>query len=354
MATLTETAYLSRKIINLSVIFLVIGIFLKMLIENGILYWQRLFPAPPPPPNYAFGKLTYPNAQNNIATPSGLTYSLETIDGNLPVLPLTFKVYFMPQPTSFFGSFDATKTKARGLGFADIPKRIGNTAWRFTDKNNNLRTLDIDELSGNYRVTYNYGSDLALFDQKNFNSDGEIISSAQSVFSAAGEFPEDLKTGKPAISYLRLQDGGLVTATSLSNTDAAAVTFNRADIDKIPVVSPDKKQGLVSVLLSGNPDPAKKVLEARYFYTQINLENFGTYPPIKSIEAFELLKAGKAIYAGLPNPVPNPIIIREIYPAYLDPYPPQTFLQPVLVFSDQKDFQAYVPLVSRDWLENAP
>lgn len=341
MTTLSETAYFARKAINIGAILLVLIIILRILFNLAVGVKDKYFPAPPPPATVAFGKLPYPNSSGSLATPSGtVSYTIETVDGNLPILPVTAKVYFMPKPGPGFGSFEKMKSQAAKLGFSDISSKTGPTSWRFIDRDNPLRVLDIDEISGNFRLTYNYLSDLALFNEKNFTSVENIISQAQSFFDSPGA---------ATVAYFRLDAGTLVTTTALSNADAVGVTLNRQNIEKIPVVSPDSRQGLVSVLFSSSNDSKRKILEARYFYSPVSQENFATYPLIKATVALEKLKAGKAIYAGLPTPVPNVIAIRQVFLAYLDPYPPQNFLQPVLVFSDQKGFIAYVPIISPEW-----
>lgn len=350
MATLTETAYIARKGVNIGVIILVAVVILRVAFSLASGLWQRLFPAPPPPANVAFGKLPYPNAQSNIATPSGLTYTLETVDGGLPVLPPTYKVFFMTRPGASFGSYDRMKIQASKIGFTDIPRKIKDTLWRFTDKDNPLRILDMDEVSGNFRLYYNFASDLSLFNDKNFAGQDQIISDGQSFLTNLGVFSENLAGGTPTVAFFRLDAGILVAATSLSNADAVSVTFNRADIDKTPVVSPDNRQGLVSILYSGSNDQKKKILEAREFYTEVDQQNFATYPLVKSDEAFSNLKAGKAFFAGAPSGGSASVTIRKVYIAYLDPYPSQSYLQPVLVFSDEKGFMAYVPIISPDWL----
>ena len=347
MATLTETAYLTRKSVNIGVIIVVILIALKITFSLATGLWQKIFPPPPPPATVAFGKLPYPAAQNNLATPSGvISYSLETATGALPEMPKNMKVFFMPRPGPSFGSFDKMKALATKIGFPDIPQKVGSTAWRFTDSTNPLRILDIDEVSDNFRLTYNYLSDLSLFNQKSFSSQVDVISSATSFFGGLG-----LSFGQPTLTYFKLDAGSLVPTTSLSSSDAVGVTFNRDAVDKIPVVSPDPKQGLVSVLLSPSSDQKRKILEGRYFFTTIDLENFATYPVISAAVAFDQLKNGNTIYASVPIPAPKSVTIRKIYLAYLDPYPPQSYLQPVLVFSDEKGFIAYIPVVSRDYLE---
>ncbi len=355
MATLTETAYLTRKSVNIGLIALTLLLVLWFSFKFAAGLWQKVFPPPPPPATVAFGKLPYPLAQNNIATPAGtINYSLETATGGLPVMPKNMKILFMPHLGPSFGSFDRMKALASKIGFPDSPNhptRVGTTAWHFVDPVNPLHTIDIDEISTNFHLTYNYLSDLSLFSQKNFSSAENVISSARSFFEGLGLFSPDLQSVDPTVTYFKLDSGTLVPTTSLSNADAIGVSFNRAEIEKISVVSPDPKQGQVSVLLSGASDSKKQILEGRYFYTAIDLENFATYPVISAADAFEKLKSGAALFASIQTPFPTQVTIREVHLAYLDPYPPQSYLQPVLVFSDQKGFVAYVPVVSRDWLE---
>lgn len=339
MATLTETAFITRKTISIGAILLALLIVARIVIGFSAGLWQKFFPPPPPPPTLAFGRLPYPSAQNNLATPSGnISYSLETPDGGFPKLPPTVKVYFIPAPVPSFGSFEKMKTVATRLGFTDIPVRTGSTTWKFTDKDNPLRTLDIDEVSQNFRLVYNYQSDLSLFNSKNFTSAEQVTADAQSFFS-------DLKDGQPSVYYYKLDAGGLVPTTALANADAVGVSLARPGIDGLPVVSPDFRRGLYSVLYSGTNDQKKKILEARYFAAAIDLQNWATYSLISAADAWEKLKSGQAIFASL-SAAQN-IIIRKVYLAYLDPYPAQRYLQPVLVFSDEKGFVAYVPIVSQ-------
>lgn len=350
MATLTETAFVTRKAINIGAVVLVVLVILR--VSFGVIagLWQKVFPPPPPPATVAFGKLGYPAAQNMVATPAGkATFTLETADGALPTIPVTMKVFFMPRAGPAFGSFDRMKMVAAKLGFLDIPRKVSATAWRFSDPATPLRSVDIDEISGHYHLTYNFLSDLAVFNDKSFSLVEEVVSQARSFFG--GVVNADLGSAVPVVRFFRLDAGAMVETTSLSAADALGVTFNRGDIDKLPVVAPDWKWGLVSILYSGSSEPKKKVLEGRYFYTPVDLENWATYPVVTAAQAWEKLKAGRAIYASLPTTQVTNVVIRRIYPALLDPYPAQSFLQPVLVFSDERGFVAYVPLVSPEWLD---
>lgn len=334
-------------------VVVVAAVILKFILSGATGLWQKFFPPAPPAPTVAFGKLPLPLAINNIATPSSaITYTLETLDGTLPVLPYALRVYFMPKAASSFGSFDRMKTVAGKLGFRDVPQRIGDTTWHFSDSKNPLRTLDIDEVTLNFHLVYNVISDQALFNNKSFASADQVASEARAYFDALEILPDDFKGGQPIVSFYRFDAGSLILATAPANADAAGVTLTRIDLDcgiatlgKIPIVSPDFKQGLVSVILAGTKDTGKRILEARFFVAEIDQENWATYPPTTSAQAFEQLKAGKAIFASLPQNLGGNITIRKVYSAYLDPYPSQSFLQPVLVFSDERGFVAYVPLI---------
>jgi hypothetical protein len=257
MSSLTQTAYLSRKLINISFVVIVFGIIIKMAFGYGLALWQEWFPPPPPPATVAFGKLPYPIAQNNVATPSGITYRIETIDSSLPVLPPNLKVFHMIRPGPTFGSYQRMTSKASRMGFTDVPRKATETAWRFTDPINPLRTLDIDEVTGNFRVVYNFISDQSIFSAGVFSSEDQPIAETKSFFTSIDGFPDDIVTGTPSAVYLRLDAGALIPATSLSNTEAMSITLNRAPLEGFPIVNPDPKQGLVSALVSGSTDQKK-------------------------------------------------------------------------------------------------
>lgn len=355
MATLTETAYYSRKAINLLTIGLVGFIILKILFAIFGFLVTTLFPAGPPPANFAFGKLPYPNSQNDLGSPSAsLKYTLETVGNSLPLVPKTLKVYFMTRPAGSFDSYENMKSLALKAGFSQNPIAIGKSLWKFNDPDNPLRTMEIDQNTLNFKLIYNYQADQNLFNEGSLTTSDQTLPDNY-LQQIVGNLPQDLVTGTQAVSYFKLDSGKLVPASSLSTADALSVSFNRAPIKEepnisYPVVSPKPQQGLVSVLVSPSSGDKKKVLEARYYYTPVELTTWATYNTITSDQALELLKKNDAFLASLPNPQSNSITIRKAYIAYLDPFPGQNYLQPVMVFSDEKGFMAYVPLVDRTYL----
>lgn len=346
MASLTETAYFARKGVNIAII-----VFVGIIILRGVLLlttsiWSQLFPKKLPPATCAFGPLPFPNAQNGVATPSALAVSSEVPDP--PTLPATLPVYFIPDPTSSFGSFDKMKSQAQALSFTGDPKRLSGKTWQFTDSDNSLRTLEYDEVSGNFHLLYNFSSDLSLFNDKNFTSIDAVISQVTNLFGQVQNGGDFVKTATPSAVYLKLQNSSLITTTSLSNADAVAVTLNRGDINGAPIVSPNPNKGLISAVVSGSNDQKKKILEANYFLHDVDKENFATYPTITAAAAIDKAKSGRAIFASIPTPAPSTFTIQTITLGYLDPFPVQSYLQPVYVLSDQKGLVEYVPAVRPD------
>ncbi len=338
MASLTEISYYSRKGVNIFIIGIVVIIVGRFLIFGALALKEHFFPTPLPPANNALGTLPYPNFQGSEATPSGLTYTLETVDGTLPVLPRTLTAFALePEFKVTFGTFDRMKSVASQMGFTSDPQKKEGSTYEFQDPANSQRTLLIDELSGNFEVKYNYSSDLGVFNDKDLSSKEAVIAKARGFFENLGLYTPDLATGSAEVTYMRLSGQNLTKTTSLANSDAVYVDFKRADVNDLPVVYPNAAKGLVSALV------VKDVLEARYYHASVDANSFGTYDPITTKSAFESLKNGQAIFASLPDPLPKSIPIREVHVGYLDPFPPQGFLQPVIVFSDDKDFEAYVP-----------
>ncbi len=359
MANLTETAFYTRRFVKFSV-FAVIGfVILKIVWGIGLAVWSKVFPPPPPPPTLAFGQLPKINfAPALVASASAqYTYILETVDGKLPKLPVTAKVYFLPQSGVTFGDFDKMRAQASRMGFTGDPKVIPNqvNGWHFDDSQNPLRHMDYNATSGNFHIYYDFGYDLNLFAERNFGSPEEVISQAVAYFSNLGLIRDDLSSGEQKTAYFRLEAGSLVPAESFAEADAVEVNFYREKIkdgeETYPVLTANPRQSLVSITLSGNSNQTKKILDVRYYYWALDRENWATYPLQSATAAFETLKSGGAYVTSLLPAADEKkqITIRKVYLAYLDPFPPQTYLQPVIVFSDEKSFIAFVPAITSNW-----
>lgn len=359
MATLTEVAFYTRKSVKVFSGAIVAIIILRFV--WGIVFdaWQSIFPPPPTPPTLAFGALPVIKFPTSSASSSAdLQYTLETISGKLPTFPYTMKVYYMPKTGSSFGKDDQMRAQAKLLGFTQTPNEIGGrpNVWLFNDFSSLLRYLEYDATNAGFKLIYDYKSDLNVFNRGAFSDKVKIISDAISFYGNLGLLPTDLSVKDPIVTFYKLDGTNLAQTSSLFETDAVKVSFSRTAIIEgkttFPIVNGDLTNTPVTILLSGSSDQNKKILEGRYFYQPISYENWATYPLVSPTDAYAELIAGKAFIASVPKDFSGKnITIRQVYLAYYDSEIPQAVFQPVVVFSDEQGFMAYVPAISRQWLK---
>jgi len=349
MTNLTQVAYLTRKIIRYFFTFLLI--FFSLKIVGGALYrsWRARHPLPPPPlPPPAFGKLPPLNFGKEAKKPAK-DFVLQTIDGNLPSLPPTAKVYFVIDKEHKFLALEKTEKIAQNLGFSLPPQKVAEDLYRYRNPTRRL-TLAINPLTKTFRLQYPYLSDQTLATFR-LTSQQQVISVAQNFLAKLERDHDDLVPEKIRITLLRFEGHRLRQALSLSEANLAQVDFFRQDIeDKYPIYPQNLKRANVSLLVSGDTEGSRQIVEAYYTYFPINRDKFAVYPLKPVAQAWEELKA-KNYHLARWNSVETPTIpIRRIYLAYFDPHYPTNFLQPIYVFEGDGDFLGFVPAVSIEWV----
>jgi hypothetical protein len=339
MASLTQTAILTRKIIRFTIYFIIFLIIGRIALGLAITLIQKLFPSPPPAPTVQFGKLpslSFPIGNN---TPP-LTYIVQTPEGGLPTLASQAKVYFMPQSHSDLLALDNTKQKAASLGFAGTPKQITPTIYEFT---NGLSTLEMNIVTGTFSIGFNLNADQSPLTQ--IPPTANIASGvAKNFMSQASLLPDDL-SGPVTEEYLKVQNKQLVTAISQSEGNLIKINFFRRSYDKLISVTPNPNQGNVWFVLSGSNEQSKQIIGAQYYYYPVDVTRFETYPLKTADQAFKDLQANHGFIANL-GQNKNKVIIRRVYLAYYDAGVPEQFYQPVIVFEGDNGFVAYVPAVT--------
>lgn len=339
---------MTRRALKFGAILIILLFFLKMAWQIGTDFWQKIHPAPPPPPTVAFGKLPvlkFPEKE----TPS-LTYRLETIQGALPTLSNVSRVYFMPKNPPNLLALDRGKEKARQLGFTALPQNIEGTNYRWTTNATPPTTLEMEVNSGNFHLRYQYEDDQSLLVQKNLPTDQQAAQEAKTFLQTNDLLTEELATGSAEFNYLKFVSPDLVSAISLSEADFIRVNLFRADLDNLRILPPNPRKALISFLFSGNRERGKRIMEIYYYYFPIDFNTFATYPLKPINDAWQELQGGKGYLANL-GQNENQVTIRKIYLAYYDSQEPQHFLQPIYVFEGDQNFFSYVPAIAVDWLE---
>lgn len=350
MVTLTVIAYYSRRIIKYGSIGIVILLILRSISISVRAYWKKTHPPAPPPPTVAFGKLPKLKFPEQPGLPT-LTFKLENISGTLPKLADRTKIFFIPKSYPNLLAWDKTRAWARGLGFTQEPQKTEEFAFRFTTESTPKTTLDVNVLTKNFTLTYDWQNDLQILSQGNPPQEAQAISSAKSFLQSASALTEDLVNGKGEVLYFKYSEGNLVKALFFSEANFAQVNIFRQDIDEIKVLPPNPKSSNVAVKLSAAKDRGRSIIEVKFIHFPVSLDNFATYPLKDATSAWNLLKNGKGFVANLGDNSGGNITIRNVYLAYYDSNEQQNFLQPVIVFEGDRDFYAYVPAVTDSWLE---
>lgn len=345
MATLTETAYYTRRILLIGGILLVGFLVLKTSFRLATNVWRKFRPPPPPEPTVSFGALPSPVFPES--PERELKFKLETIEGQLPELEKIGKVYFMPKKTPTFLAVDQAKSKAGRMGFRGEPEQLSQTLYRWREE---TTVLTMDILNGNFQIRYPYKEDQSLLVNKNLPDRQQAAQEARRFLSGYGLLGDDLNNGKAEVLYFRFAPPNLIPALSLSEADFVRVNLFRADLDEMEILPPDPKHSLVSFLISGSRETEKRIVEIDYTYFPIEEEIFGTYP-LKPVEtAWQELQQGKGYIANL-GENEGQITIRKVSLAYYDSRASQNYLQLIYIFRGDNEFLAYVPAVDPKWSE---
>ena len=168
----------------------------------------------------------------------------------------------------------------------------------------------------------------------------------KSFLSGANMLPSDL-SGTITHDYLKIVDGELVSALSLSEANFVKVNLFRRDYDDMPVVTGKPDQANVWAIMSGGSSSGQKVIASEYHYHSIDETQYSTYPIKTPEEAYTELQNGNAFIASVGlNEDGSSLKIRRIYLAYFDPDIDSEYFQPVYVFEGDNGFIAYLPAVS--------
>lgn len=352
MASLTESAYYTRRAVNWGILLIALYFVLRILWAFLIAFWVFVFPPKPPPPNNAFGKLpaiSFPAPVSPQFTQ--LTFSLETVDGGLPRASDSATVYFMPKAAANLLALSNTQQFAKRLDFDITPYQETKTIYRFEDLQFPLRKLRYDIVSNNFVLKYGFEQDTSIFSEGTIRDPGAAEQDAKNLLQTYLLYKPDFVNGEKKVTNLRLVGNTLVPIQNLSQTDAMRVDFFRSSVNKLGVVTPNPDEGQIRVTFSGSKNPKKQLVELVYTYWPIDYQTSATYQ-LKSIDqAWQELQEGKGFIAKYPINGEASAAVRNVYLGYYDSFDPQTYLQPVYVFQGDHEFTAYIHAISSEFVE---
>lgn len=310
-------------------------LFLLLKIKNAV------FPPAPPKPTVGFGKL--PGIEFPTTVNKNLSFSINTITGTLPSLPISEKVFRMQETKPDLLSLNRAKEKVKTIGFEGNPTKVSENVYQW--KSPDGKTLTMNILDFNFNLSSNFFSKQTI---PVFGGRADITSGVAKDFLGQMKlFGNDLDETKTATNLFSIKDFKLIPATSLSNTQIVKVNFFQKDINNLPVYYPgEATDSPMNFLIGRLEDP--QVLEANFFYQKPS-EIFSTYPLKTAAKAFEDLKKGKGyvLYSGSNSNVS----IKKVNLGYYIGEKKQEYLIPIVVFQGD-NFLAYINAVVNEWVNN--
>lgn len=353
MASLTEISVATRKFFFGLVIAFIVYLVLRFLIGMIVNSLPPPTPPPPEPPNVLFNKISTSRFPKTAISSSGMTFILENIEGKLPEATTSAKVYSMPKKLPSFLTSERAKNFAAKLGFTKDPELISSYYYRFTDPNNQLRTLELDSVNMNFHLKFDYTHNYEIFNHQQLIQRDQIVSEIKNFIGSNGLFDASILGGKITSQLLTFDPASknFNPAISLSAANALAVNFFRQDLDGMKLLPPSFNKSYNFSFYVPSPDVSNRILEISYTFWPIDFNNFATYPLRSTTTAWQDLIDGYAYVINMGNNPPDKIVIRNIYLAYYDSEESRPYLQPIFVFEGDNDFVAYLPALDSSWLE---
>ncbi len=326
------------------IIGIIIGIF--VLIKVFFFIKEIISPTPDAPPTVSFGKLPsifFPESINK-----KFTYSVDTLSGELPVLPDRTKVYEMEKPGPDLLAVQRASEKVSSLGFNNKPEQLSDIQYRWTSPGPPAKSLVLNVNMASFTLYSSYLTDPAVLSGVSLGNQEDALSTAKTFLNALGLYPEDIDEKKTKIELYSINNEVLGPAESLSRAKLISVSYFQQDKDEIKMVYPGGTNSTMNLVIgSGKENP--QVVNVRFFYQKATEES-ATYPIKTAQEAFEELKNGKGRVVSQTGENLN-IVIKNVYLGLYSEGKQQEYLMPVIVFEGSNNFMAYVSAVKDEWIE---
>lgn len=344
MTTLTGTVDAYKRLRKWVIGLVIVIIATLVLIKTGGFIVNLITPQKPASATLAFGKLPKLDLSEGYEVVSGTQFTVDTISGTLPTFDPYAKVFVIEKPVSRFGDLEKAVEGARRAGFDDAPVEITGGIAKFKDETGENRLLTIGTSDLSVSLVSDYLRNPAVVINK--------PQSAQNAQTAVLKFFESLNL--PLSSFddaqistenVKIENGFLEKAVSLSEANLVRVVFNKGEIEKVPIINPDSENPLVWGLADD-----KNVFAAQFVAWEIKKHRFSTYP-IKSEEvALSDLRNGGGALNKKPNS--NIFAIVDVKLGYLETKNFQPYLRPVYLFMGDDGTIAYVDAVDNSWVSN--
>ena len=384
--TLHQTVEIAKKVLLGMVLGLAGIVILVLFFRFGIILKNLIFPPPTLPANHLYGTLKPINFPPSV-TNAKLTYTINTVTGALPDFPERVNVFPIVQPQPNLLDLNKARTKAVNVGFVDgnnnvLPeKALDSTLYQWDEPKDLQRKLIINTLTTDFSLKSNFLSSSAILEAPGALTIDQTVSTVVDFLNHIGFVQSDLDMSKVTnpnqeISYFRtpqllaIQNGALVPTSSLSTTQIIRVDLYQKDLEydlntgipelaggyktikmQIPILYPNPPYSTMSFwVAAGQLSPQVVAAEFAHKNIDTSAAEAATYSIKTATEAFDELKEGKAYIASYTGPNTN-IAIKNAYLTYYVGKNNEPYLMPVIAFTDDNGFFAYVSAVKNEWVK---
>lgn len=345
MANLVTVTKDSRIILKVGGIGAGILLLIYIFVQGGVLFRNIFFPKPPSPPKEALGKLPHIKFPSQGTT--GIQFTVNTVDGNLPSLPTKVNVYKLIHPEPNLLALDTAKHTVDSANFIDNQTKITDTLYQWTQPKSGA-ILRYDIVTKNFTISSNYLQNPALASTNLMPSEDSIKSDIGGFLQTLNANVADIDMDKTKIEYLQMQGTNLITAQNLGSAKYARVSLAQKDVDSLPIVYDNPNDSQIKFVVS-YPGSSFQILEGEFYNYEPDLTKSSDYPVKSATAALEDLKSGNA-YMINPQNLTNVDITNVELKYYLNRESSE-YLLPIIVFTGI-NFTAYVEAIPAPSLEN--
>lgn len=355
MASLHATISETRSIFKWTGIGIAALFLLIVILRYAITAYIHFFPPPPPKPQIGYGKVPPIVFPPNV-TDTHFTYTLNTVSGTLPALPTIVPIYRIIEPVVTLLSFSNTQATVNRTEFGSQPaQQIGTNLYLWTLPTSPFKQLIMDTVTNDLTITSQYLTDPMVSSAQGLPDVDGAKSIAENYLALFNAIPADIDRTKTAIAYFDINNGRLVPATSFSTTKVIRVDFYQNDRNKIPLYYPHPPGSTMNALIA-SPQQSPQVVEANYSGKNIDDTSNSTYPLLTAQEAFMKLQNGHGYIANYYPPEgttssTQSVEIQDVALGYyISDQRLQPYLMPIVIFTGNNGFIAYVSAVKDEWL----
>lgn len=335
MAKLADIDFEIRTLGKFFGVFLGVVILLFLIIKGGQIVKNVFFPSPPPPPEEKFGRL--PPVSFPGQNPVNLEYRINTLTGKLPVLPDRVKVYKVAAPPVSLNALKNVRDRMKSIGYDQNETKVNEAVYSWSDKSGS--SIQYNILNNSFKITSNvFDNPPTILTGQASTKDG-AYDTTKIFVGSLGLTIDDIDPDKTKSTYLKIDNGQLVAASSQNDAQFIRIDLFQKDQDNRSIYFPGLTRSTMYFIYRDEGD-IPSIVEAGFFHLPPDNKNFSDYGIKTADQAFSELQKGNA-YIALHNPNENPVDITDVALGYYVGADDQTYLLPVIIFSSSS-FTAYV------------